>query len=121
MFWRKRSKRKQWATQSLMQRLAVVEEGGPLHHAHRPARQVETGPRRRVAFFFAGLVCAALTGVATLAIIWFANAGASDDGAPYALTTTANNPLLERQDDGRLLWWKLPHRPTEKRRGSSAK
>ena len=74
MFWRKRSKRKQWAMHSLLQRLAAVDEGGPLLHAHHgSARQVETGRKRPVTFFCAGLVCAALVGVLALAFISFVN------------------------------------------------
>jgi len=125
MFWRKRSKRERWAMQSLLERLAAVDEGGPLLHAHHgSARQVETGrKRRRVPFFFAGLVCAALAGVLILTIVSFMNGSAPEDRAPYALTTTASDPSVEPPNERRLLWWKFPHRiaPTEKRRGSSGK
>ena len=112
--------------QSLLERLAAVDEGGPLLHAHHgSARQVETGRKRhRVPFFFVGLVCAAaLAGVLILTIVSFMNGSAPEDRAPYALTTTANDLSVEPPNEGRLLWWKFPQRitPTEKRRGSSGK
>jgi len=124
MFWRKRSKTKQWAMQSLLQRLAAVDEGGPLLHAHHDSpKQVRTGRKRRAPFFFAGLACAALAGVLALAIISFVDGTAPEERATYALTTTANNPSVEPPVEGRLLWWSFPYRaiPTKKRRGSSGK
>jgi hypothetical protein len=124
MFWRERSKRKPWAMQSLLERLAAVDEGGLLLHAdHDSTRQVETGRKRRVAFFFAGLICASLAGVLALAIISFVDGSAPEETSPYALTTTANNPSVEPPIEGRLLWWSFPYRatPTKKRRGSSGK
>ena len=124
MFWRERSKRKHWAMQSLLQRLAAVDEGGPLHHAHHDSpRQVRTGRKPHAPFFFAGLACAALAGVLALAIISFVNGSTLEERSPYALTTTANNPSVEPPIEGRLLWWSFPYRatPTKKRRGSSRK
>jgi len=124
MLWRKRSKREQWAMQSLLQRLAAMDDGGPLLHAHHDsARQAETGRKRRAPFFFTGLACAALAGVLILAIISFVSWSAPEDKTPYALTTTVNDPSVEPPNEGRLLWWTFPYRitPTEKRRGSSGK
>ena|SRR5262245_50228962 len=121
MFWRKSSKREQWAMQSLLQRLAAVDEGGLL--LHHDSLQVETTRRRRSPFFFGGLVSAALAGVLILAIVSFVSGGPPKDRAPYALTTTTNDHSVESPDEGRLVWWKLPHRitPTEKHRGTSGK
>jgi hypothetical protein len=124
MFWRKTPKRKPWAMQGLLQRLAAVDEGGPLLHAHHDtAKQVRTGRKRRVPFFVAGLACAALAGILALAIISFVKGTAPEERVPYALTTTANEPSVEPPIEGRLLWWRFPYHatPTKKRRGSSGK
>jgi len=108
MFWRKKSKREQWAMQSLIKRLAAVDEGGPLLLAnHGSGRQDEAGRIRPIAFFFAGFVCAALVGVVALAIISFVNEGVQQERAPYALTTSTNDPSVEPSNEGRLLWWKI--------------
>jgi len=110
--------------QSLLQRLAAVDEGGPLLHAHHnSAGQVRNCRKRRAPFFFAGLGCAALAGVLALTIISFVNGTAPEERAPYALTTTANEPSVEPPSEGRLLWWSFPYRatPTKKRKGSSRK
>ena len=108
MFWRKKSKREQWAMQSLVQRLAAVDEGGPLLLAHHGSgRQGETGRIRPVVFFFAGFVCAAVVGVVALAIIAFVNEDAQQERTPYALATTVNVPSVEPSNEGRLLWWKI--------------
>jgi len=122
MLWRKRSKREQWAMQSLLQRLAAVDEGGPLLHTHHDsASQVGTTRRKRRVGFYAGLACAALAGVLALAIISSLNESAPEERSPYALTTIANNPSIEPPFEGRLLWWSFPYRtaPTKKRRGRS--
>jgi len=124
MVWKKWSKREQWAMQSLLQRLAAVDEGGPLLHAHHDsARQVETGRKRRAPFFFAGLVCASLAGMLILAIVSIVSWSVPEHRTPYAHTTTTNDPAVEPPNEGRLLWWKFPDRitATEKRRGSSGK
>jgi hypothetical protein len=119
MFWRKSAKREQWAMQSLLQRLAAVDEGGLL--LHRDSLQVETTRKRRSPFLFAGLVCGALAGVLIFAIVSFVSGRAPVDRAPYALTTTTNDHSVEPPEEGRLLSWKFPHgiTPTEKHPGSS--
>src|SRR5215510_4314681 len=119
MLWRKGPKREQWAMQSLLQRLAAVDEGGLL--LHHDSLQVETTRKRRSPFLFAGLSCAALAGVLILAIVL--SGRAPEDRAPYALTTTTNDHSVEPPEEGRLLWWKFPQRitPTKENRGSSGK
>jgi hypothetical protein len=117
MFARKKSKREQWAMQSLIQRLAAIDEGGPLLLTHRqPGRQDETGRIGPVAFFIAGFVCAAVVGVVALAIISIVNEDARQERAPYALATTVNDPSVEPPNEGRLLWWKIsPQRQSDER------
>ena len=120
MFWRKSPKREQWAMQSLLERLAAVDEGGPL--LHHDSLQVKATQRRRSRFVFAGLVCASLASLLILAIA--VSGSAPEDRAPFALTTTTTNDhSVEPLEEGRLLWWKVPHpsTPTEKHRGSSGK
>jgi len=122
MLWKKSPKREPWAMQSLLQRLAAVDEGGLL--LHHDSLQVKATQRRRSPFLFAGLVCAALASLLILAIVSFVRGRASEDRAPYALTTTTTNDhSVEPPEEGRLLWWKFPHpsTPTEKHRGSSGK
>jgi hypothetical protein len=107
--------------QSLLQRLAAVDEGGLL--LHHDSLQVEATRKRRPPSFFAGLVCAVLAGLLILAIVSFVSGRAPEDRAPYALTTTTNDHSVEPPEEGRLLWWTLPHpsTPTEKHRGVSGK
>jgi hypothetical protein len=109
MFPRKKSKREQWGMQSLIQRLAAVDEGGPLHLPHRGSgRQDETSRIGPVAFFVVGFVCAAVVGVVALAIISIVNEDAQQERAPYALATAVNDPSVEPANEGRLRWWKIP-------------
>jgi len=123
MFWSKSPKREQWEMQSLLQRLAAVDEGGLLVHHDSLAVETSREPKRRSPSFFGGLVCGALAGVLIFAIVSFVSGRAPEDRVPYALTTTTNYQSVEPPEEGRLLWWKFPHRitPTEKRRGSSGK
>src|SRR5215475_6351738 len=99
MFWRKSPKREQWAMQSLLQRLAAVDEGGLL--LHHDSLQVETTQKRRSPFYFARLVCAALAGVLIAAIVSSVSGRAPEDRAPYALTTTSNDQSVEPPDEAR--------------------
>jgi hypothetical protein len=111
MFW-KRPKKVQWAMKSLLQRLSTLEDGVALNADHAPTEHVHARQTHPIAFFFVGLVCAGLVGVAALTIISIVT-GSSPNGSPtYALTSAAGAALMRPPNQERRLWWRLPPRAT---------